>query len=97
MPNNLYRTSELELASFLKAHGHKLLGTEVNGKLVEFHFDASAEGAVEHYFAGASLPARDLFEAHRSLRALIVQIREHSSQHKRSVEDIHGNNGKQKY
>ncbi len=79
MPKTLYRTSELALASFLKAQGHKLLGTELKGKLVEFQFDASAEGAVEHYFAGASLPARDLFEAHRSLRALIAQMHEHRS------------------
>ena len=84
MLNNLYRTSELELASFLKAEGHKVLGAELKGKLVEFQFDASAEDAVEHYFVGASLRARDLFEAHRSLRALIVQIHEHASNRRRT-------------
>jgi hypothetical protein len=84
MRNDSYRTSELELASFLKAEGHKLLRAELKGKLVEFQFDASAENAVDDYFAGASLSARDLFEAHRSLRALIVQIHEHTSNRRRT-------------
>lgn len=74
-----YKTSELELASFLKAAGHALLGVYPNGRLVEFSFDASAEEAVERYFAGVQLSARELFEAHRSLRALIQQVREHQS------------------
>lgn len=87
MPN-LYRTSELEVASFLKAQGHKLLGADLKGKLVEFHFDASAEGAVEDYFAGASLSARESFEAHRSLRALIAQIHEHRSNRIREEQNI---------
>lgn len=85
--NNAYRTLELELASYLKAQGHKLLGAEANGKLVEFQFDASAESAVEHYFAGASLSARELFAAHRTLRALITQIHNHISQRTRSEKD----------
>ena len=76
-----YRTSELEVASFLKAQGHKLLGAQLKGRLVEFHFVASAETSVEDYFAGAQLSARELFEAHRSLRALIQQVRERKSQH----------------
>ncbi len=74
-----YTTVELELAAFLKAAGHKLLGARPSGRLVEFAFDASAESAVEQYFAGAQLSARELFEAHRSLRALIQQVREHQS------------------
>jgi hypothetical protein len=80
MHNGRYKTNELELASFLKAQGHKLLGVEPKGRLVEFHFDALAEKAVEEYFAGASLAARDLFEAHRSLRALIQQVKSHNNQ-----------------
>jgi hypothetical protein len=75
-----YKTNELELASFLKAEGHKLLDAELKGRLVEFHFPVSAERAVQAYFAGAHLSARELFEAHRSLRALIQQVREHQSQ-----------------
>jgi len=90
MQNDLYRTCELEMASFLKAQGQKLLGAELKGKLVEFYFDASAEDAAERYFTGASLPARELFEAHRCLRALIAQIREHKS-HRSRTERSHGN------
>jgi hypothetical protein len=32
---------------------------------------------VERYFAGAEIPARELFEAHRHLRALIQQLKQH--------------------
>jgi hypothetical protein len=80
MKNETYTTNELELASFLKAQGHRLLGAELRGRLVEFHFPASAESAIEDYFAGAQLPARELFETHRSLRALIQQVKGHRSQ-----------------
>jgi hypothetical protein len=77
--NNLYKTNELELASFLKARGHQFISAQLKGKLVEFQFDASAENAVDEYFAGAQLPARELFEAHRGLRTLIQQIKEHNA------------------
>lgn len=79
MHNGRYKTNELELASFLKAQGHKLLGVEPKGRLVEFHFDASAEKAVEEYFAVTQLAARELFEAHCSLRALIQQVKSHNT------------------
>jgi hypothetical protein len=80
MPNTQYKTTELELASFLKARGQRLLRAQLKGRLVEFYFPASAESAVEDYFAGAQLSARELFEAHRSLRALIQQIKSHNNQ-----------------
>lgn len=80
METKPYKTNELEIASFLKAAGHQLLGTELRGRLVEFSFDASAERGVESYFAGAQLAARDLFQAHRSLRALIQQVKSHTNQ-----------------
>jgi len=83
MPN-IYRTNELEVASFLKATGHRLLGAQPSGRLIEFHFDASAEGAVDAYFAGTQLSARELFEAHCSLRALIQQVKEHAANCPRS-------------
>jgi hypothetical protein len=75
-----YRTSELELASFLKARGHDLINVQLRGKLVEFQFDTLAEKAVQDYFTGAQLSARELFEAHRSLRTLIQQLKEHNAQ-----------------
>ena len=53
MPNTQYKTTELELASFLKAQGHRLLRAQLKNRLVEFYFPASAESAVEDYFAGA--------------------------------------------
>jgi hypothetical protein len=75
----VYRTAELELASFLKARGHKLLSLQPRGQIVEFTFPAEAAAEVEAYFAGLECPARDLFEAHRSLRALISLVKDHSA------------------
>jgi hypothetical protein len=75
-----YRTSELEIASFLKARGHRLTSAKLDGRFVVFEFDAAASTDVPTYFSGAETPARELFEAHRSLRALIQQVKEHSSQ-----------------
>jgi len=75
-----YRTSELELASFLKARGHKLLDARMSGRVVTFEFAQTAAEDVDAYFAGIEVSARELFEAHRSLRALIQQVREYSSQ-----------------
>jgi hypothetical protein len=73
-----YRTSELEVASFLKARGHKLLRAIPAGKLVEFAFDTDAASDVDAYISGATIPAREVFEAHRSLRALIQQVKQHN-------------------
>jgi hypothetical protein len=75
-----YRTSELELAAFLKARGHRLHSAKQSGRMVTFEFTSEAADDVDNYFDGAETSARDLFEAHRSLRALIQQVREHTSQ-----------------
>jgi hypothetical protein len=72
----LYQTNELEVAAFLKARGHKLLEAKPQGRLVTFGFEAGAAAEVEAYFAGAEIAAQRLFEAHRSLRALIQQVKE---------------------
>ncbi len=77
MSNQPYTTNELELASFLKARGVPLLNAQLNGRFVDFIFATQASREVENYFSGASLPARELFEAHRSLRALITQVKQH--------------------
>ena len=39
-----------------------------------------AAGDLDAYIGGAEVPARELFEAHRSLRALIQQVKESQSQ-----------------
>lgn len=75
-----YKTTELELASFLKARGHRLASAKLDGRLVSFEFDPAASQDADNYFSGAETSARELFEAHRSLRALIQQVREHSAQ-----------------
>jgi hypothetical protein len=75
-----YKTAELELASFLKSRGHRLLAVKMTGRFVTFEFESNAADDVDSYFGGAETSARELFEAHRSLRALIQQVREHSSQ-----------------
>jgi len=80
-----YKTTELEVASFLKARGHTLFGATPAGRLVEFAFEDSATADVDAYIEGATIPARELFEAHRSLRALIQQVKQHN--HNRTEQD----------
>ena len=75
-----YRTTELEVASFLKARGHRLLNAQPAGRVVTFSFGDGAGEDVDQYIAGAEIPARELFEAHRSLRALIQQVKENELQ-----------------
>jgi hypothetical protein len=75
-----YKTTELELAAFLKSRGHRLLSAKMAARFVAFEFESDAAEDVSLYFSGAEVSARELFEAHRSLRALIQQVREHSSQ-----------------
>ena len=83
-----YKTSELELAAFLKARGHSLHGAKLDGRFVVFEFEPTAADGVGAYFSGAQLSARELFEAHRALRALIKQIHEHESQQSRTATEI---------
>src|ERR1700693_1164122 len=79
-PQPSYKTAELELASFLKSRGHRLLSAQMTGRFVTFEIESGAAEDVDSYFGGAETSARELFEAHRSLRALIQQVREHASQ-----------------
>ena len=81
-----YRTTELEIASFLRAKGHRLLGAQPQGRLVEFLFEPTAHDDVDSYIGGDQIAARDLFEAHRSLRALIQQVKEQARNHNGSEE-----------
>lgn len=85
--DRIYKTSELELAAYLKARGHRLLGAKLSGRYVSFEFDEDASHGANNYFSGAQVCARDLFEAHRSLRALIAQVREHASQNQTGTEN----------
>jgi hypothetical protein len=61
----------------------------MDGRFVSFEFDPAASADADNYFTGAEISARDLFEAHRSLRALIQQVREHSSQKIGSETTLH--------
>ena|SRR5215469_8777368 len=92
LPNEPYITTELEIASFLKARGRPVLAALPRGRLVEFHFPREALGDVDGYFSGAPLPAINLFEAHRALRALIQQIKECQTQSER-IRTYHAQSG----
>ena len=73
---NHYSTTELEVASFLKARGHRLLDAKPHGHMVTFSFEESAATDLDSYFSGIAVSARELFEAHRCLRGLIRQLKE---------------------
>jgi len=73
-----YRTTELDIASYLVASGHRPLDVQPQGGLVEFVFDPSVAPVVEEYFSGASLPVQEVFRAHRHLRTIIKQVKIHN-------------------
>jgi hypothetical protein len=77
-----YHTSELDVAAYLIAAGHRLVNTRPSGAIVEFVFD-DTDGmirvAMEKYFAGAALPVADVFRAYRHLRSLIRQCKQNTT------------------
>ncbi len=73
-----YITTELDIASFLVASGHRVLFAVPQGALVQFMFDPSVAPAVEEYFAGAALPVQEVFKAHRHLRTVVKQVKIHN-------------------
>lgn len=77
-PASPYATTELDIASYLVASGHRMLDAQPQSALVEFIFDPSVAADVESYFAGASLPVRDVFQAHRYLRTVVKQVKIHN-------------------
>jgi hypothetical protein len=77
-PASRYATTELDIASYLVASGHRMVAAQPQGSLVEFVFDPSAAGDVESYFAGASLPVQEVFRAHRHLRTVVKQVKIHN-------------------
>jgi len=83
-----YATTELEIAAFLRARGHDLVQARFLGRLVQFEFGPTAEPDVLAYIGGAQMAARDLFEAHRHLRTLVKQIKQH---HYQNRTDTHEN------
>jgi len=71
-----FRTENLELASFLMARKHRLIGAIPSGRLIVFEFELSAESDVANFFSGSTpLPPITLFEQHRTLRSLIATMR----------------------
>jgi len=63
-----YRTTDLHVAAFLIARGHRLVGIERSGRLQEFCFDADAAGDVRHYFENAAIGSRDYGRALRNVK-----------------------------
>lgn len=86
-----YRTDNLELASYLLARGHRLIGADPSAPLVAFVFEPGAAEDVANFFSGttppgaAPIPAVKLFEHHRTLRSMIATIRGMSSPRHRRV------------
>jgi hypothetical protein len=76
---NTYRTTSLDLATFLKSQGHPLLGTDVSGTLVEFVFPSEARADVDVYYSGvAHVRPMHLFETFHDLRRRMLALRKRS-------------------
>lgn len=71
-----FRTESLELASYLLARGHRLIGTDREERLVIFVFPGEATADTASFFdASVALPPIKIFEAHRSLRMMLNMVR----------------------
>lgn len=78
-PSNRYRTSQAEIAAYLRATGVvRLVGTEMNRNTIEFIFDITREQGQEHErnMLHVSMPATQLFKSLREVRNMIHQQRE---------------------
>src|SRR5260370_1726203 len=66
-------TTDLDLASYLKTIGRKLIGTQPQGRFVAFHFEPSASADAQKYLTGAYAPAQTILANYRDLRTLITK------------------------
>jgi hypothetical protein len=73
MNNSSFLTSDLNLAAYLLATGHRLLGLEGPAGRRSFVFARVPQDAVAAYFADAHVSARQLLNALRDLKALLSQ------------------------
>lgn len=75
-PMQRFRTSNLNNATFLHAVGAPLVGTELNGSVLEFIFDIDQAKGREHEAAfhnGQAIPANTIFASLKVIRSLIHQ------------------------
>ena len=74
--NNTYRTSSLDLATFLRAQGHPIIGTDSSGALVEFIFPNDVHADIDAFYNGV-VPLRPiaLFETYHALRSSVLALR----------------------
>jgi hypothetical protein len=71
-----FRTESLELASYLLARGHRLIGTDRDDRMIIFVFPGEASSDTASFFdASVALPPIKIFEAHRSLRMMVNMVR----------------------
>lgn len=74
MAGDTRRVSDLQLAASLLARDFKLLGVEGPLGRKDFIFENVPESAVLAFYQGTdALPARKLFDAHRTLKGLTLQ------------------------
>jgi hypothetical protein len=70
-----FKTSDLQLASFLVTLGHPVVAVEGQRDRRHFVFRDVPEADVTAYYGGArQVRPRDLFVAYRDLKALLFQL-----------------------
>ena len=67
----MYTTVNIDEAAYLRAVGKPLIGTEWQGRFVQFRFGASADDAAQLHL-GASVNAQDLLTAYRAIRTVVA-------------------------
>jgi len=89
--NQRYRTSQAEVAAYLRATGVvRLVGTEMNRGTIEFIFDINREQGREHEqnMLHVSMPAAKLFKSLREVRNMIHQQRETNKQFQGELNNV---------
>ncbi len=66
-----FQTTDLNLAAFLMARGHALVGVARDGPRRVFGFPETARDEAQGFYANATVPARAFANALRDLKTLI--------------------------
>ncbi len=69
------RISDLNVAAFLLAKGHRLLGTDFGGARVTFLFDAPDSAVSDYFDENCVISPRKLLNALRDLKGILQQGR----------------------
>jgi hypothetical protein len=69
---DVFITTDLDLAAYLKTIGRTLIGTQRQSRFVAFIFEPPAKTDAQKYLTRATAPAQTVLATYRELRTLIL-------------------------